>query len=189
MGKVRDYSNEYARRVASAKARGLSRSQGRGHARLGETPIRPAVALDRERFEAALKLYRATGNQAASAKAVQIAPECLRRLLHENVRIEGRGRTLKITDTRRREMPVISRGKIQMRTLPDFEQASLNGTYLNAVKAFVSSNDIDVLAPFVGRAVRDAKGKTHPLETDPNTLYRLEAQGSELFHEIYRFVL
>jgi hypothetical protein len=44
------------------------------------------------------------------------------------------------------------------------------------------------LLPFEGRSVTDAKGEAHPLETDPNALYRLAAAGSELFHEIYRLV-
>ena len=35
----------------------------------------------------------------------------------------------------------------------------------------------------------DTKGKAHPLETDPNELHRIAAQGDEVFHEIYRLVL
>ncbi len=189
MGKVRDHKKAYQRRIAHAAERGLSRSQARGHARSGEAPIRSSPAKDRDRFEAALKLYRQRGNQAAAAKAVNLAPERLRRFLRENVQVEGRGRSLKIRDSRNREMKVISNGEIAKRTLRDFEQASLNGEHLNAVKSFLSTNDVDLLAPFVGRTVIDAKGKAHPLETNPNTLHRLAHAGDEAFHEIYRLVL
>lgn len=189
MGKVRDYSKEYVRRVASAKARGLSRSQGRGHARPGEAPIRPPSLKDRDQLEAALRVYRSSGNQAAAAKSQNLAPERLRRFLRENVQIEGRGRNLKITDDRIREMAVISNGAISTMRLRGFDQASLNGDYLNAVQAFLSTNDIDVLAPYAGRSVIDARAASHPLETNPNTLRRLAHAGDEQFHEIYRLVI
>ncbi len=186
----RDYRAEYQRRIASAAKRGLSRSQARGHARIGEAAILPlTVPRDRDRFEAALKLYRNNRNQASAAKAVGLSPERLRRFLRENVQIEGRGRSLKIIDHRRREMAVISNGELHRRILRDFDQASLNGEYLNAVKAFLSSNDIDPLVSFEGRSVIDAKGKEHRLETNPNTLHRLAHAGDEVFHEIYRLIL
>ena len=188
MGRPRDYTQEYARRVASAKARGLSRSQARGHARPGEALIRPSNTRDRDRLETALKLYRQTGNQGSSAKSVAVAPERLRRYLSENVQIEGRGRTLKITDTRRREMTVISRGEKLTLSLPDFEQASLAGRHRAAVKQFLASNDRRFLAEFDGQSVIDAKGKAHFLEADPNALYRLAHAGDDVFHEIYRLV-
>ena len=192
MARQRDYKAEYARRIASAAKRGLSRSQGRGHARHNEAPARPRagqVVVADDRLEQALRALRQTGNRAAAAKSVGVAPERLRRFLHENVQIEGRGRTLKISDDRIREMPVISVGKVSLMRLPGFDQSSLNGEYLNAVKEFLETNDIDVLAPFAGRSVIDARGVSHPLETRPNTLRRLAHAGDELFHEIYRLIL
>ena len=188
MARTRNYQAEYARRIANAVQRGLSRPQARGHARPGEALIRPANAKDQDRLETALKLYRQTGNQASSAKAVAVAPERLRRYLRENVQIEGRGRTLKITDKRRREMTVISGGKKLTLSLPDFEQASLAGRHRAAVKQFLASNDRRFLAEFDGQSVIDAKGKAHLLETDPNALYRLAHAGDDVFHEIYRLV-
>ncbi|RXD03756.1 hypothetical protein EQZ23_15715 [Sphingomonas sp. UV9] len=189
MPRLRNYSAEYQRRLVKAAERGLSRSQARGHAREGERPILPATAKDSARFEAALKLYRHSRDQAASARALHIAPERLRRFLRENVQVEGRGRTLKITDYRIREMTVISKGKASTTRLRGFDQASLNGDHLNAVKAFLNTNDADLLAPFAGRSVTDDRGVSHPLETGPNTLRRLAHAGDEPFHEIYRLSL
>lgn len=191
MARQRDFKAEYQRRIANATKRGLSRSQARGHARHGEAPVRARVdkaAPADDRLEAALKRLRQIGNQTRAAKEVGVSPERLRRFLRENVQIEGRGRTLKITDSRHREMLVISSGEVRRRILRDFDQASLNGEYLNAVKAFLTSNDIELLTPFEGRAVIDAKGKSHPLETNPNKLHRLAAAGSEVFEEVYRLV-
>ena len=189
MATGRVLSKAYARRLAVGAALGRSVSQSRGHARAGEKPIRPVTPKDGVRFEAALKLYRQSGDQAASAKALNLSPERLRKFLRENVQIEGRGRTLKITDDRIREMRVISSGKVSLMRLRGFDQASLNGDYLNAVNEYLNTNEPAVLAPFTGRSVIDARGVSHPLEIRPNTLRRLAHAGDELFHEIYRLIL
>ena len=86
-------------------------------------------------------------------------------------------------------MTVISDGKADVLRLRDFSQASLNGQHLAAVGEFVRTNDRELLMPFEGRTVVDAKGKAHPLETDPNELHRIAAQGEDVFHQIYRLVL
>ena len=86
-------------------------------------------------------------------------------------------------------MTVISKGQYAKRLFNDPVQTSLNGLYLNAVKAFQSSNDIDVLAQFIGQSVTDATGKQHPLETRPNALHRLLHASDDQFHDIYRLVI
>lgn len=189
MAKARNYKAEYERRVANAAKRGLSRSQGRGHARSGEAAAPPAQPKDWQRLEAAVKTMRQSGSQIAAAKAHNISPERFRRYVRENDIAERKGRGWQFTDNRLREVRVISKGEIRRVKLAGFEQASLNGTYHAAVKAFLSSNDAGLLRPFVGQSVTDAKGKAHPLETNPNVLHRLAASGSEVFHEIYRLVI
>lgn len=189
MARKRDFKDEYQRRIASAVKRGLTRSQGRGHARAGETPIRRKPLQIDDRLEAALKRLRQTNNQARAAKEAGVSAERLRRFLRDNSLAEHRGRRWHITDNRRRRMTVITEGETRQITLRDAEQASLNGEHLNAVKTFLRTNDIDVLRPFVGQSVIDAKGKARPLETDPNALYRLSHAGGEVFHEVYRLIL
>lgn len=189
MARKRDYKGEYQRRIANAAKRGLSRSQARGHARSGERPIRPKPIKSDDRLEAALKRLREIGNQGRAAKDVGVSAERLRRFVRENSLAERRGKRWHITDKRSRRMTVISRGEAREITLRDFDQASLNGKHLAAVGAFLRTNDIDLLSPFDGQAVIDAKGKAHPLETDPNALYRLAHAGGEVFHEVYRLIL
>ena len=86
-------------------------------------------------------------------------------------------------------MTVITDGDWRDLTLDGFEQSSLNGRHSAAVGAFLTSNNIDLLRPFEGRSVRDVHGKLHPLETNPNRLHRMAAQGDEIFHEIYRLII
>lgn len=193
MARTRDYRAEYKRRLARGAKSGLSRPQARGHARYNEAPVKPRATHTNtpahdESLESALRALRQTGNQARAAKAAGVSPERLRRFLRKNALAERVGKTWRITDARVREMMVISNGEVQIRTLRGFDQASLNGEYLNAVKAFLSSNDIELLAPFAGQSVIDARGTAHPLETNPNKLHRLAHAGSEVFHDVYRLV-
>lgn len=189
MVRSRDFKAEYQRRIANAEKRGLSRSQARGHARPGEASISSRSGIDPTRFNAALKELRQTGSLTAAAKSQRMAPESLRWFLRENALAERRGRGWHITDDRLRQMTVISDGDIQDVILRGFDEASLNGRHLAAVRNFIGTNDIELLLPFEGVAITDAKGRAHPLETDPNTLHRLAAAGSELFHEIYRLII
>jgi hypothetical protein len=185
----RDYKAEYQRRIASAAKRGLSRSQARGHARAGEASIKAKPVKSDERLEAALKLLRQTNNQGRAAKEAGVSAERFRRFLRSNALAERQGRNWVLTDNRNRRMTVITGGEALELTLRDFEQASLNGRHLSAVGGFIRTNDIDLLDPFQGQSVVDAAGQAHPLETDPNELYRLAAAGGEVFHEIYRLSL
>lgn len=186
MPRTRDFKKEYATRIVNATARGLSRSQARGHARSGEARVKAAKLKADDRLEAALKIFRKTGDRAAAARSVNIAPERFRRFLRENVQIEGRGRSVKIIDPRQRWMPVLTNGERKFMWLRDFDQASLNGKHMNAAHQFTETNEFDLLTPFEGRVVIDTKGKAHPLETDPNELHRLADQDEAPFHEMYR---
>lgn len=189
MVRKRDYRAEYQRRIANAAKRGLSRSQARGHARASETPVRAKSIKSDKRLEDALKLLRRTGNQGRAAKESGISTERFRRFLRANGLAERRGKQWQITDNRTRYMTVITGGDARKMNLRDFAQSSLNSQHLNAIQAFLRTNDIDLLRQFEGQFVIDAKGTAHPLETDPNALYRLAHAGSEVFHEVYRLNL
>lgn len=188
VARTRDYKSEYQRRIANAAKRGLSRSQARGHARAGENSVRAKPVQSDDRLEDALRLLRQTGNQSRAAREAGVSAERFRRFLRSNSLAQRKGRQWRITDNRSRRMTVITSGEAVELTLRDFDQSSLNGRHLAAVGAFLRTNDADLLVPFVGQSVLDATGVAHPLETDPNALYRLAAAGSEVFHEIYRLI-
>jgi hypothetical protein len=189
MARQRNYKAEYQRRLNRAAARGLSRSQARGHARVGEKPIRGTKTISTDkRLEAALKLLRNVNKQGLAARTAGVSAERFRRFLKDNSLAERKGRSWVISDRRPYRMTVITEREVKNLTFDDFVQRSVNGQYLTAVQQFLRSNDIGVLKPFEGHAVIDAKGRPHILETDPNTLHRLASAGSEVFHEVYRLV-
>ncbi len=187
MAKKRQYREEYARRIASAAKRGLSRSQARGHARADEKPVRSKPAGVDLALERALRLMRKYGTQGDAAREVGVSPERFRRFLRENGLASRKGREWTFTDNRLREMASFTDGRAVQLKLRGFDPASLNGAYLEAVERFLATNDYSFIEPFVGKSVRDAKGKSHIFETDPNQLYRLTS-GEEPFEQIYRFV-
>ena len=186
----RDYKAEYARRIANAMARGVSRSQARGHARPGENPSRgPPKPIDDNRLQLAFRVLRQEKNFEAAAKAAKISPERLRKHAIERGLIEKSGRRWQAKASLQRQVPLYSKGQALTLIVPNEAAASDVGRFMSAVGAFLGRGDASLLAPFVDKYVRDVAGKTHPFETNPNTLYRLAAGGERSFEEIYRIVL
>lgn len=180
----RDTRAEYRRRIELGLERGLTRSQARGHARAGEMSTRPRDDADRG-MRAARDHFLKHGEFAAAAKAGGISQERLRRDLRERKLVEQQGGRLHPIV---RTMLTYSRGRLLKLKL-DEPNASLAGTYWNAVGHFVETNDAAVIAPFVGKSVTDLKGRRHPLETRLNVLHELRTASSGTFEQVYRLTV
>jgi hypothetical protein len=93
---TRDYKAEYARRIATGSARGISRSQARGHPKVAETPVRSARRpLEDARIQLALRThcsanvlaYRASRDHGTTAwVAVPDAAAATRRVVRRSSR-------------------------------------------------------------------------------------------------------
>ena len=190
MARKRTLSPAYKRRIERGLKRGLSRSQARGHPKAGETPVRKRPKPDKpdDALEAALKALRKTNNQARAARQAGVSVERFRRFLKSENLAQYNGRIWTLTDTRPREVSIISRGREYTIEVPDFTASARAGAYCDAVGVFLNTNDAQHLAPFIGESLTDTRGKSHPFETDPNTLYRLAASGLDGFEQVYRIV-
>src|SRR5690554_5564793 len=138
--KKRNYKAEYARRIARGKKRGLTKSQARGHAKPGEKPIRARAVKSDDLLETALKNLRAIGRQGEAAKKAGVSAERFRRFLYDNSLATRSGRKWIITDNRKREMVSYIDGRVVQLTFSNFDDASLNGHFLVALRRFRDSN-------------------------------------------------
>lgn len=192
MGKPRDYKAEYQRRIARGLAKGFSRAEARGHSN------KPLLGYD-DHLEQALKLMRDkhfSAVQAAQAKGVSL--EKLRRYLKQSwpdesgnrhlIAQKQGGKWIIYDDFRLRKMQILSQGKTKEVTVRGILEARKVGTYSNAIKQFLVTNNRAYLEPFENVFVTDIHGKKYKLETNPNTLYRLASSSHESFEEVYRIV-
>jgi hypothetical protein len=73
----RDYRAEYRRRIAHGTAKGISRSQSRGHPKPTEATVsskRPTKPIEDPRLQLAFKVLRQEKSLTAAAKAAKISP-------------------------------------------------------------------------------------------------------------------
>ena len=188
----RNYKDEYARRAERGRAKGLSRSQARGHPRHHE-PYTAEIAKVRPwdpALEEGLKQIREGRTMNSAARSIGVAPERLRSYVART----GVGRKEKRRwrigpDFRARQMLVYSNGRALTIVLPDYEQANRAGAYMAAVGRFLRTNERAYLDPFAGQGVTGKDGGFIPFETRPNVLYRLTETEEASFEEVYRIVV
>src|SRR5438046_2713176 len=104
----RDYKAEYAQRIARGSARGLSRSQARGHPRPSEAYVsaKHTVARYEPLLERGLKEIRTGRLVQQAARFIGVAPERLRAYLMQTGVVQKHGRRLRvIEDPRLRQIP------------------------------------------------------------------------------------
>src|ERR1700722_4319873 len=138
----RDYRKEYARRVAVAAQKGLSRSAARGHPRAGELR-KPATgrAVDpNSREERALKMMRHGASLRDAARHFRMSQERMRAYLKETTGATRENGRWKIVDHRSRQFPFYSDGAVVTPWM-SLEQTSEAGRYMHAVKQFLHTGD------------------------------------------------
>lgn len=190
MASSRDFKREYQLRLNRALLRGFTRSQARGHAKAGEAPIRapPTRAASMARLEAALKELRRTQSQARAAAEAGVSAERFRKFIRENALAKRQGREWVFTDHRPRAMTTFTTTGQRVLKVAGFDQTSLIGNHDVTVKKFLRTNDATLLAPFKGQSVKDTAGRTHFLETRPNTIHQLANSDFEAFEMVYRLI-
>jgi hypothetical protein len=140
------------------------------------------------RLERGLRVLAETKDINTAARSIRVSAERFKRAAKRKAAIQKRRGFWTIVRRLPRKMPIFSGGR-QLAVTVRSNSASLIGRYMLAVRQFLRSNDPKFLDEFKGRSVKDVRGKAHPFETDPNTLYRLSSAGNEPFEDIYRIVI
>ena len=188
----RDYAAEYKRRIARALARGLSKSQARGHRRAAEATVaksRAQRALEDAKLQMGLRYLRKEKSFTKAAKEAHVSPERLRTEAIEKGIVEKHGRRWTIRRDLPRRVLVLTDGRERTITVPNFKAASDVGKHWSAIGSFVRTADAAFLRPFVGKTVTDINGKSYVLETRPNVILRHAHAGGSSFEQTYRIVV
>jgi hypothetical protein len=183
----RDYRKEYARRVAVAAQKGLSRSAARGHPRAGERRKPPsAKTVDpHSREEQALRMMRRGSSLRDASNHYRMSQERLRAYIKETTGATRENGRWKIVDHRSRQFPFYSDGAVVTPWM-SLEHTSEAGRYMQAVKQFLRTGDAKLLVPFAGKGARDVNARFYPFELDENTLYELDHRDEAVIPEQYR---
>ena len=166
-------------------AKGYSLSQARGHPKAGETYASGGVVQPDKRLTDAIARIKSGESLTATSKSFHISRERLRQAVSEKGEYVRQGRRYQFIPRVRNDLPLYSEGE-SIRVLVDDDNASSLGEFMAGVRKFLRTNKIEHLAPFVGGGVTVINGRFHPFETDPETLYRLDAKGRAVFHQIYQ---
>lgn len=181
MARQRNYKAEYARRIASAERRGLTRSQARGHPAAGTAyasmvHAKPARAKPDPVLEEAVAAMRAGESLGAVARRMRIGRERLSAYAKRQAGATRSGKLWTFNDTRVRRVPVIAGDSLTFDVIkvPGFDPAHLAGEhYEQAQKAL---EEPTLFPAFIERwrgvRITDVKGRTYAFATDPNQLAR-----------------
>lgn len=163
------------RRKRHFQSRTIARSKtGRGGRHSTDTRIRTDKKVRRRRrvrsdpgLENALRCMRAGLNQRLAAKGAGVPVKRFRKFLRDNRLAKFKGRRWRFTDRRRRRIVAITTRGIKELSVRGFDPSSWAMAHRNAVRKFLDTGDISVLAQFEGVSITDDRGRKHLLETRP----------------------
>ena len=174
-----------------------SLNQLRGHARISIEPkllykrswntLSPREQLARERALEVLSHARRSGQSLSHlSREHRISAKAVLKATNSFQKVKGRWKAKK-TDKISRIMAINENGKELFIEVTNSRYATLIGKYHSAVKEYLNTGKIDVLAEFDGKRVKDSSGKWHTLETDPSAIREINARREEPeFYDIYQ---
>jgi len=120
-----------------------------------------------------------------ASKEIGIEPKAVVKNTNAFKKVNGKW-IAKSQDRISRVMGIYEKGKQEWIEIKDSRIASKIGKYNSAVNEFLRTGNKDVLKPFK-KPFKDAKGKLHYFETNPEKLYEIaESQEEPEFYEIYK---
>ena len=171
---------------AKAEARMLSRGTPKPVSTRSWVTLSSREQLARERaLEVLSEARRSSRSLSRLSRERSVSVKTVLRATKGFKKVGGRWRAKK-TDKISRIMAINENGKELFIETTDSRYSTLIGKYHSAVKEYLIGN-VDVLAEFEGKKVKDSSGKWHTLETDPSTIREINARREEPeFYDIYQ---
>jgi hypothetical protein len=187
---LRDHAAEYARRIARGHAFGLSRSQARGHPKMGElkasTIRKRRTYTPKQKYDEVVRLVHSGKSVTAARKELGFSHKAFTRLNKEF-------RSLKTDAHRRYRLKlgyfnfIDASGQLQEKVPFAGSSVVVMRDYEDAYDAAMMSSSSTPLKPFRNVVVVDADGRKHRLATDINvikkTLKTMKADRAASFAE------
>ncbi len=196
-------SDSYRNRITRlhAKYPKASLSQLRGHPKSKEREISTArpepiykrswnsisrkYLNQREKSLDVLRKVRHGESLSKASKELHTSPEIVVRNTNAFRKVKGKW-VAKSQDRISRVMSIYENGKQSWVEVRDSRTALRIGKYNSAVRKFLRTGNTDVLKQF-NKPFKDANGKLHHFETDPDKLFEIaESQEEPEFWEIYK---
>lgn len=167
---LHELSPAYRRRIERGMARGLSRSQARGHPKTGESPTsgRKAYRSEQKLLKGIRLVDRPGYTFHRAAREAGVSPERLRTYAHETGYAQkGRGRW-RVPEHHRGTVlfPVFSEGQLKKVKISNPDQKAKLGLYMQRVRFALETNRPNWLSEFAGDYLTDDSGGRHYFETD-----------------------
>ena len=139
----------------------------------------------REKSLAVLRKVRNVESLSRVSRELHTSPETVIKNTGAFRKVKGKW-IAKSQDHISRIMSIYENSKQSWIEVKDSRTASRIGKYNSAVKKFMETGNAEVLEPFK-KPFKDANGKLHYFEVDPNKLYEIAEQQEEPeFWEIYK---
>ncbi len=165
-----ELSPAYRRRVEKGMARGLSRSQARGHPKVGEVPAsRRGVYRSEQKLLKGIRLVDHPGYTfERAAREAGVSTERLRRYAHETGYAQKESGRWRVLERHRGTVlfPVFSEGQLKQVKLSDPGQKAKLGLYMQRVRFALETNRPGWLSEFREQYVTDDEGVRYYFETD-----------------------
>ena len=191
----RNYATEYERRIRNATARGLTKSQARGHpgfAQKSATAIRTgtkAIAAD-PTLESAIRQMRSGKTLADAARNAHVSRERLASYAKRYANAVATNGRWSFDDRRPRQIIIAANGEHNFLVLrvPGHDPASVAGEHYNEALAALENPNLypAFVEKWSGVSIPDVKGKIRFFETDLNALFRAHNNDDFDWTRIYK---
>ena len=172
---------------AKAEANRLSRSTPKPISARSWNTLSHREQSTRERALEVLSHARRSGQSLSKlSREHSISVKSVLKATHGFKKVKDRWKAKKI-DHISRIMSINENGKELFIEVTDSRYATLIGKYHSAVKEYLNTGNIDVLAEFEGKRVKDSSGKWHTIETNPSAIREINVRREEPeFYDIYQ---